>query len=499
MIRFVPRLPENFTDLVEHWTLLPAETDLLAGKHDGATKLGFALLLKFHGRYGRFPRGRAELRQEAVEFVAAQVKVTASELGFYEWNGPTIKRHRGEIRRFFGFRKITVADEDKLTDWLAGDYAQRVRRAELVREQFLAECRTRQVEPPTSKQIDRIVASALSRAAEAVATRVAGRIDPATVLRLLALVQASDPDADPEVDEDPSLLRWIKSSGGDVSLKTMLDEVAKLEAIRAFGLPTNLFRDVTAKVVAEWVHLALIESPSHLRRHSDAVQVAMLAALLVTRQQEITDQLVQLLISTVHRIGLRAEKKVFRQMAAQFTRVSRKESLLLQVADAASRHPDDTVRQVVYPVLGEDNLRNLAAEYKAGRTTIQTKVQVTYRQSYTRHYRQGLIRLLDVLEFRCENSHQPVLEAVKLVRRYADDAQFTYYPDGETVPRHAGLSGDWESLVYRTAGGGTKRIVRALYELRTLEALCDQLRCKGIWVVGAQVSLSTCRGPTVTA
>jgi hypothetical protein len=34
------RLPENFTDLVEHWTVLPAETDLLAGKHDGATKLG---------------------------------------------------------------------------------------------------------------------------------------------------------------------------------------------------------------------------------------------------------------------------------------------------------------------------------------------------------------------------------------------------------------------------------------------------------------------------
>jgi len=32
------------------------------------------------------------------------------------------------------------------------------------------------------------------------------------------------------------LLRWIKSSAGDVSLKTMLDEVAKLEAIRAFDL-----------------------------------------------------------------------------------------------------------------------------------------------------------------------------------------------------------------------------------------------------------------------
>ncbi|MGX6607486.1 Tn3 family transposase [Micromonosporaceae bacterium Da 78-11] len=486
------RLPEDFPDLVEHWTLLPTESDLLAGKHDGPTKLAFAVLLKFYGRYGRFPRGRAELRDEAVEFVAAQVKVAAPDLGLYEWNGPTIKRHRAEIRRFFGFRTFTVADFDKLTDWLAGDYAQRVRRPELVREYFLAECRTRQLEPPTPGQIDRLVAGALAQGAESVATRVAARLDPGVIVRLSALVQSSDgeptaadADADAEVEADPSLLRWIKSSAGDVSLKTMLDEVAKLEAIRAFDLPANALRDVAVKVVAEWEHTALIESPSHVRRRAEPVQVAMLVALLLARQQQITDALVQLLISTVHRIGLRAEKKVFRQMAAEFTRVGSKESLLLKVADAALRRPDETVRQVVFPLVGSENLRNLAAEFKAGRTVIQTKVQASYRESYTRHYRQGLIRLLDVLEFRCENSHQPVLNAVKLVRRYAGDAQFTYYPEGEVVPQHKGLAGDWETLVYRTAQGGSKRVVRAIYELRTLEALCDQLRCKGIWVVGA--------------
>ena len=32
------------------------------------------MLLKFYGWYGRFPRGRAELRDEVLEFVAAQVK-----------------------------------------------------------------------------------------------------------------------------------------------------------------------------------------------------------------------------------------------------------------------------------------------------------------------------------------------------------------------------------------------------------------------------------------
>ena len=47
-------------ELVEFWTLLDDEQELVEGRQ-GATKLGFALLLKFYSRHGRFPRGRSEL------------------------------------------------------------------------------------------------------------------------------------------------------------------------------------------------------------------------------------------------------------------------------------------------------------------------------------------------------------------------------------------------------------------------------------------------------
>ncbi|MFB9495127.1 DUF4158 domain-containing protein, partial [Nonomuraea dietziae] len=64
----------NLGDLVEHWTLVGAEQDLVAVKHRD-TQLGYALLLQFYGRFGRFPRGRAELHDDAVAFVARQLKV----------------------------------------------------------------------------------------------------------------------------------------------------------------------------------------------------------------------------------------------------------------------------------------------------------------------------------------------------------------------------------------------------------------------------------------
>jgi len=41
-------------ELVEHWTLLVDEQELIAGER-GSTRLGFALLLKFYVRLGPVP------------------------------------------------------------------------------------------------------------------------------------------------------------------------------------------------------------------------------------------------------------------------------------------------------------------------------------------------------------------------------------------------------------------------------------------------------------
>lgn len=228
-----------------------------------------------------------------------------------------------------------------------------------------------------------------------------------------------------------------------------------------------------------------MESPSHLREHSDELTLTLLAALVYCRTWEVTDALVTLLLRIVHAIEARADRRVTKQLVAEFKRVQGKENLLFRVAEAAAARPDDTVRQVVFPVIGEDNLRTLVAEYKSSGSTYRRTVQTTYRASYSNHYRKGLIRLLEVLQFRCDNSHRPVLDALALVHRYRTATDLTYYPVGETVPAHPDLSGDWAELAYRTDNRGRRRVVRTVYEIRTFEALCDQLKCKGVWVVGA--------------
>lgn len=66
-------------DVVDHFTLVGDELDLLRNK-SGATRLGFAVLLKFLRWHGRFPRALRELPDEAVAHLARQVRLTASEL-----------------------------------------------------------------------------------------------------------------------------------------------------------------------------------------------------------------------------------------------------------------------------------------------------------------------------------------------------------------------------------------------------------------------------------
>jgi len=322
-------------ELIEFWTLLDEDRELLAGKR-GSTALGFALLLKHYSRHGRFPRGRGEIVDGVVRFVAGQLGVDASDLGLYEWSGRTIEYHRAQIRDHLCFRVATLEDQERLTAWLAESVAQAERRADRVREGLLAKFREERIEPPTTGRVLRMVRSAMRTAEQNWAARIAGRLDPPVTGRLLALIASSEGDEPDDVGEgSTSLLALIKASPGNVSLESMMTEIGKLRAVRALDLPPRLFVDVAPRVLAGWRTRAAVEAPSHLRRHAPPLTVTLLAALVHQREREITDTLVELLIATVHRIGARAERRVTNELINAFRKVTGKENILFSIAEAA--------------------------------------------------------------------------------------------------------------------------------------------------------------------
>ncbi|MFF7944875.1 hypothetical protein ACFZC5_34760 [Nocardia gamkensis] len=133
---------------------------------------------------------------------------------------------------------------------------------EAVGDHLLARCRTERIEPPTAGRIDRMVRLALSRGEELLFTRVAARLPGEVVDRMFALIGVGDKEA--KIEDGPAAIR---ADPGAVSLNTMLTEIAKLEAVRAIGLPGDVLADVTPKIVTGWRARASVESPSHLREH----------------------------------------------------------------------------------------------------------------------------------------------------------------------------------------------------------------------------------------
>lgn len=473
-------------ELIERWTLVGEELEQIAGKR-GPTRLGFACLLKYFTLHGRFPRGRGEFPGEVVAYLARQVGVAPADLGFYEWSGRTFEYHRRQVRTFLGFRECTVADADKLTSWLASEVCLRERRAERIREQLLGRCRAEGIEPPAPSRVGRILGSALRQSEDTLVRQVSGRIPPDAAAAMRTLIaEASD---DPAEEAAREVFAQVKDDPGNVSLNTMRAEIAKLTAIRAIGLPASVFAGIEPKVVAGWSERAGMEAPSHLRDHDGPVQLTLLAALLHMRSREITDTLVELLVTVVHRIHARSEQKVTGEFVAELKRVSGKENILFKISEAAMDQPDGLVRDVVYPAAGgPDTLSSLIAEFKAKGSTFRQHKQRVFKASYTNHYRSGLIELIETLEFHSTNTvHRPVLDALELIKRYrATTSNATqYYARGETVPVDGVVPTELVELLHRSDKRGRARVQRTVYECGVFQTLREKLRCKEIWVAGA--------------
>lgn len=239
----------------------------------------------------------------------------------------------------------------------------------------------------------------------------------------------AEPDDDTEDEEDseegggePSLFTELKTDPGKRGLDTLLAEITKLSRVRAIGLPDGLFTDVAEKRITRWRARAVAEYPSTLRRdHPLEVALTLLAVLCWRRLTELTDSLVELFCDPVRAINTRAERRVDKEQIAEFRRVGDKQNVLFTMAGAAVEHPDDTVRAAVYPVVGEQTLKDLVAEAKATESRRRARVRTVLTGSYSHYYRVMLPKLLDALEFRCNNTaYRPVMDAIDLLHRYKD-------------------------------------------------------------------------------
>ena len=249
-----------------------------------------------------------------------------------------------------------------------------------------------------------------------------------------------------------------------------------------------MFQGVSPKVLETYRQRVSTKETYEILRHPVALRYTLLAAFCLARQQKIIDTLVELLTDTVHHIQKRAENRVAKFFLADLRRVSGKNHLLFQLAEAALAQPEGIACQVLFPVVDEQTLRDLVKEYQVTRSAYQQKVYAAMRSSYRAHYRQGLPAILKALTF-CSNHQidQSLLDALKLLQRDTDASsrQAFFAPDDE-APLDGIVPAAWRDMLVKSNPEGKEQIKRIDYEISVLHTLREKLRCKDLWVKGAK-------------
>ena len=475
-------------ELIEHFIVLPDEQALLPTKTNATVhnQLGFAVLLKFFQYAARFPLHKNEVPKTVITFIGNQLGIPYEQYLRYNWSGRTIKSHRTQIRAFLGFRTATRQDEQELREWLLHHLLPLGSQFEQLKELVYQRLRAERIEPPTPEQVERLIHSAAHSFEKNFCAATLAQLSEQTIAKIDALLNTDGAIVDEQVQLKPSDFNNLKTDPGRTSLDTILKEFDKLQCIRNLALPANLFTGVSPKVLQQYRQRASVEPPRELRRHPDPIRYTLVAAFCWLRSQEITDNLVELLIQIVHGINVRAERRVEKELIADFKRVNGKTNILFRMAEATLERPEELVKDVVYPVVSRQTLQNLVKEYKSTGSAFEEKVYVVMRASYLGHYRRMVPQLLTMLEFRSNNDmHRPVICALELLKKYQGSTQRYYSPEDEVLIDGV-LKRRWRDLVVEVDKDGTERINRVNYEISVLQALRDKLRSKEIWVVGAK-------------
>ncbi len=452
-------------ELADDFTLSSKELDLIGDSKTDHNLLGAACLLKYFQYEGRFPAQKQDVPPIVIVHLAQQLGVIPEKIIPYDWDGRTIKAHRAAIRTFLDVHEATLADEEAVVEWLCQQVLAEQRQEDALIASVYTRCKDERIEPPTPDRVRRLVHTAIHRFDEQLCASIMQRLSTETRTHLDALLTVVIAEAE-EREETMSTEQVAQAEEGREGTP---EESASprpqsaLHALKQDTGPVGLLQEV--------------------RRHPDPIRFTLLSAYCWRRRQEIVDTLVELLMDVVHHLGTKAERRVEKAFVKDIKKVSGKTNLLFRLAEAAVDKPDGTIREVVFPVVGEQTLRDLVKEYKAG--GYQQQVQKAMRGPYSKHYRRMVPVILKHLAFCSSNSvHQPLVQALELLKKYVDvPLTQAHFASSETVPLDDIVPATWrKAVVTRDKTGKTEQVSRINYELCVLHTLREKVRSKEVWV-----------------
>ena len=164
-----------------------------------------------------------------VERIANQLGLDPKLFESYRWKVSLWHEHLSTIREYTGLRpfETTGTDYTSLKTWLTTEGNEYPTFKELF-DAAVNRCKQCCLELPSEKELNRLVSSARRDFFQKLYGDIFQRVPPKIQVKLNKLLKASK--------SEQSTFDWIKSPAGKLGMKTMLNEIKKLEHIRSFDI-----------------------------------------------------------------------------------------------------------------------------------------------------------------------------------------------------------------------------------------------------------------------
>jgi TnpA family transposase/(2Fe-2S) ferredoxin len=453
-------------------------------------RLGFAVLLKYFQQEAKFPSKKQDISKVVLDYIAKQLDLSPDLFDQYSWGGKekTYTRHRQSIRKLFSFREWEKEEKNRYEEWLK-EQVSFTYDVDCLKSQSYSLFREWKIEPPSSGSLARMIDSAIHTFEKTFFQETYQQLSKTTCSRLDALLESTIEEENDgwteEKKEDIFSFRYLLSSPNKPSVNTMKEEIKKLLAIRHLQIPDSLCKQITPKLLKIYRLRAATETVTELRAHPPYIRYSLLAILFWHRLAEVTDHLADLIDEVTRKLGNKAENKIKTEVVKDLQKVEGKNKHIIDLLEAAITHPEGVIQDTLYSVVNPETIRNIIQEMKRNKREYREKIYTKMHTSYQGHYRSSFFDMLKHLDFRSNNqNHQPVIEAIQLIRDYESSGQ-RYFALADEVPIEGVIQPKWQEILIETDSKGEERVNRVNYEIAVLQSLRKRLRCKEIWIEGA--------------
>lgn len=215
---------------------------------------------------------------------------------------------RSDVRKTSGFRPCKSADYKDVQSYLIQSVSENLRL-----EDSLVDCLQEwffdhKIECPSPLREERILNSARASLEDLHYQTIAVKLSAHHKQALDALLKTR-----PEETSAP--LAFLKDDPGKPALNSVFIELSKLETVNHLALPSDLFPADWIKLRTTYKNRCAREPVRELRRRHDHTRHALLAAFCLERREEVLDGITSLLIQIVHKIQVKAERRVTKEIA----------------------------------------------------------------------------------------------------------------------------------------------------------------------------------------